>query len=448
MKWFRCMMSPLLLLFLLVSLPLQANAAENSENGIVYFIPFEKEVEKGLYEFLERSIEEAESAGAEHIVIEMDTPGGAVPAATEIAGLMRKTKTPITVFINKNAISAGSYLALNADHIVMVPGATIGSAAIIDQQGNTAGKKAESYWRAEMKGAAEYSKRDPIYAIAMADPSVDLPEYDAPKGKLLTFTAAQAKEVGYADEIVNTRAELLDYLGASGATIKETELTLAEHIARFVTNPVVVPILLSIASIGLVVELYSPGFGVPGIMGASALVLFFYGHLVAGLAGMESIILLIVGIALLIIELFVPGGILGLAGVASIVVSLILSGNDVGFMAMSILIAFIVTVIASVIMFKFFGYEKGILRHIILSDSTSTDKGYVSNENRLELVGQIGKTITPLRPSGTAVINDDRLDVVTEGGFIGENQRVKVIQASGSRIVVRLVEEESHTSNE
>ncbi|WLR49889.1 nodulation protein NfeD [Bacillus tianshenii] len=440
MKWMRLVILPLLLVGLLSSILL--TPANAQEKGLVYFVPFEKEVEKGLLQFMKRSFEEAEEAGADQIVIEMNTPGGAVPAATDIAKLMRETKIPITVFVNKNAISAGSYLALNADHIVMVPGATMGAAAIIDQQGNTAGKKAESYWRAEMKGAAEYSGRDPVYAIAMADPSVDLPKYDAPKGKLLTLTASQAKEVGYADAIVETRGEILDFLKMSGATIKETEVSLAEHIARFVTNPVVVPILLSIASLGLVVELYSPGFGIPGIMGASALVLFFYGHLVAGLAGMESIILLIAGIVLIIAELFVPGGIVGLAGVAAIIISLILSGNDVGYMAMAILIAFIVTVIGSVVLFKLLGYKKGIFRHIILSDSTSTDKGYVSNENRLELVGKVGKTITPLHPAGTALIEEDRIDVVTEGGFIAADQPIVVIKASGSRIIVREAKEE------
>ncbi|OEH93735.1 NfeD family protein [Bacillus solimangrovi] len=417
-------------------------AVQGKSNEIVYFIPIEKEVEMGLAKFIDRSIEEAEAAGAAHIVFEMHTPGGSVQAATEIAKRLKNTSTPTTAYINKEAISAGAYLALNADYIVMVPGATMGAAAVIDQQGNAAGEKAESFWRAEMEGAAQSHGVDPIYAVAMADKSVDLPEYNAGEGKLLTLTSAQAKEVGYADEVVETRAELLDFLELSGATIEETEVSFAEHLARFITNPIVVPILLSIASLGLIMELYTPGFGLPGTMGLSALVLFFYGHMVAGLAGMETAILLIAGIVLIVLELFVPGGILGIAGVAAIVVSLILSGSSVGGMLMSILIAFIVTVIASIILFKYFGYENGIFRRIILFDSTSTDKGYVSNENRTDLLNKEGVTLTPLRPAGTVIIGDDRVDVVTEGSFIGINEKVKVIQTTGARIVVRRLEKE------
>lgn len=404
---------------------------------IVYFIAVEKTVEQGLGAFLNRSIKEAESLGASHIVLEMDTPGGAVDAATDIAKQIRDTKIPTTAFINKKALSAGAYLALNADRIVMVPHSTIGSAAIIDLEGNTAGKKAESFWFAEMRASAELNGRDPKYALAMADETIDLPEYGAGKGKLLTLTAEQALEVGYSDQIVNSRTELLDYLGVPGATIKQAEVSFAETLARFITNPVVIPILLSLGSIGLVMELYTPGFGVPGIMGASALFLFFYGHLIAGLAGMESIILLVIGIVLIVLELFVPGGIMGVIGIASIVASLLLATDDIGYMIFSILVALLVTIIASVILFKFFGYEKGVLRHIILSDSTSSDKGYISNITRSELIGLEGVTLTPLRPSGTALFNDDRIDVVTEGGFIGKDKKVKIVKSEGTRIVVR-----------
>lgn len=424
----------LLMLFIFT---IQAEPANAQKEQIVFFVPVEKTVEQGLGSFISRSIKEAESIGANHIVFEMDTPGGAVDAATDIAKHLRDTKIPTTAFINKSALSAGAYLALNADQIVMVPHSTMGSAAIINLEGNTAGKKAESYWFAEMRASAELNNRDPIYALAMADESIDLPEYGAGKGHLLTLTAEQALKVGYAEKIVSTRAELLDYLGFSGATIQQMEVSFAEKLARFITHPVVVPILLSIGSLGLVMELYSPGFGVPGFMGLSALLLFFYGHMVAGLAGMESIILLVLGIVLIVLEFFIPGGIMGFIGVGSIVTSLLLATNNIGNMIFSILIALLVTIIGSVILFKFFGYEKGVLRKIILFDSTSSEKGYVSHENRPDLVGLEGVTYTPLRPSGTAIFNEERIDVVTEGSFIGKDKKVKIIKSEGSRIVVR-----------
>src|SRR5699024_6351844 len=136
--------------------------------------------------------------------------------------------------------------------------------------------------------------------------------------------------VEYSEGIIQNRTELLHTLGLSNAEIVEMEPTLAEEIARFITNPIVIPILLSVASLGLIVELYSPGFGVAGIMGLVSLALFFYGHIIAGLAGMEAIILLVLGIVLIIVEFFVPGGILGLLGIAAIIGSLFMSGYDIG----------------------------------------------------------------------------------------------------------------------
>src|SRR5699024_4335953 len=154
-------------------------------------------------------------------------------------------------------------------------------------------KKAQSAWLAAMRAAAESKGRDPLYAAAMADAEIDLPEYGAPKGEYLTLDPSSAVDIKYAEGIVKNRVELLFELGLTDATIVESKTTGAEEIARFLTHPVVIPILLSIASLGLIVELYSPGFGVAGTMGLIALVLFFYGHIIAGLAGMEAVILLV-----------------------------------------------------------------------------------------------------------------------------------------------------------
>ncbi|TLS39427.1 NfeD family protein [Pseudalkalibacillus caeni] len=412
---------------------------------LVYFIPVEQEVERGLEAFLNRSISEAEDAGADHIVLELDTPGGAVVAAGNIAEILQNSKVPITAYVKHKALSAGAYIALNADQIVMKPGSLMGSAAIIDQQGNTAGKKAESYWHAAMQSAAELNDRDPKIALAMADPDVDLPEYGAGKGKLLTLKANQALKAGYAEKIVEDRTELLEYLNLSDAKVKDMEVSISEKIARFVTHPVIVPILLSIGSLGLVLELYSPGFGIPGAMGASALFLFFFGHLIAGFAGWETFILLGAGILLIVIEIFVPGfGIFGIIGSISLVTSIVLaSGNTFQHILFSILIAILITFFGSFLFIKFFGY-RGFLRKLILFDSTQTEQGYVSNVTRRELEGASGITLTQLRPSGVALFNDERLDVVSEGGFIPREAQVKIVKVTGSRIVVREFKRETN----
>lgn len=422
------------------SVPGMQTAQAQKENGnekLVYVIPIEKEVEKGLASFLIRAIKEAEEAEADHIIFEIDTPGGRVDAAGQIATLMQDLKIPTTAYIVNQALSAGSYIALNMDTIYMRPHATMGASGVINEDGTAADKKAQSAWLSAMKGAAESKGRDPIYAKAMADPEIDLPEYGAPKGEFLTLDAKTAVNVSYSEGIVKSRTNLLHELDLTNAAVQEVTPTFSEELARFLTNPVVVPILLSIASIGLIVELYSPGFGIPGIMGLLSLILFFYGHIVAGLAGHEAIILLVLGIILIITEFFVPGGIVGLLGVASILGSLFLSGEDLGHMALSVSIALAVAIVVSIILFKIIGLEKGFFRHIILRDRTTSEQGYVSSTNRLELIGLEGITATPLRPSGAAIFDDERIDVVSEGSFIEKDKPVKVVMVEGVRVVVR-----------
>ncbi|WP_454101158.1 NfeD family protein [Metabacillus sp. SLBN-84] len=411
-------------------------AADNSPDKVAV-IPIEETVEKGLSQFIKRSFKEAAAENADHIILDINTPGGAVDAALEIADTIRGSKIPVTAFIDRRALSAGAYIALNADQIYMVPGAKMGSAAIIDLEGNTADKKAESLWLAEMKESAEQNNRNAKYALAMADPDVDVPEYGAGKGDLLTLNSEQALEVGYSEGTAENLDSLLEKLNLASADVIDIEVSFAEKVARFVTNPIVIPILLSIGSLGLIVELYSPGFGLPGIMGLSSLFLFFYGHYIAGLAGLETIILFAAGIILVAAEFFVPGGIIGFIGFGAILLSFFIATDDIGYMAFSLGIALLVAVSAAIIFVKVFGKRMNIFKKIILRDSTNTESGYVSSRSRLELIGKTGVALTSMRPSGTALIEDERIDVVTEGTFIAKDQKVKVIKVEGSRVVVR-----------
>lgn len=426
----------LLLSFLLILPSITESASE------VYRVPLEDSVEKGLYAFLERAIEEAEAAGAQTIIFEIDTPGGVVDSASRITKLLDNTPLKTIAFINNEALSAGAFIALHADEIYMVPSGLIGAAGIIDSAGNAADLKAQSAWITAMKSAAESSDRDPKYAIAMANKEVHMPEFRAPTGEFLTLSANEAYEVKYSEGTVSSYEDLLATLNLSDSQTVDVEETLAEEVARFITNPFIVPILLSIASLGLIVELYSPGFGIAGTMGLTAIALFFFGHLVAGLAGLESIILFIIGIVLIFAEFFLPGGIAGIIGLALVIGSILLAGGNVVSMGISILIALIVAILGMVIIVKFFGKKINLFNKMILRDTTSTEHGYVSNVNRLELIGMLGKSMTPLRPSGTIMLVGERIDAVTEGGYIDAGKVVKIIKVEGSRIVVREAKEE------
>ncbi|CAH0230150.1 MULTISPECIES: nodulation protein NfeD [Peribacillus] len=426
-----------LLFGLLFTMSSFGGSTVSANEKIVYHVPIEETVEKGLSAFLERALTTAEAADADLVVFEVNTPGGAVDAAGEIAKLLSDSPIKTVAYVNNRALSAGAYISLSADEIYMVPSATMGSAAVIDSTGNAAGKKAQSYWLAAMKTAAEQNGRDPIYAQAMADVDIDLPEYGAEKGKLLTFTAEQAKKAGYSEGTVSGKAELYSILGVEDADIRSIEESFPEKLARFLTNPIVVPILLTIAGIGIVMELFSPGFGIPGVIGITSLVLFFYGHLVAGITGYESLAMFIIGVILVLIEFFIPGGIIGLLGFTAIVGSLFLATGDPVHMTISLLIAVTVSILVFILLVKVFGKQMKFFRKMILTDATKTEQGYVSNPNRLDLLGVEGKALTDLRPSGTALVKEERVDVVTEGSFISKGSSIVIVKVEGSRVVVR-----------
>lgn len=438
MKKTRLFSSLLLILMTIVFIAPSITFAQSN----VYHVPIEKNVEKGLLAFLERAFKEAQDDNAAAIVLEIHTPGGFTDAAEDIAKLMDSTRTttPIIAFINTKAHSAGAFLALHADEIYMMPDATIGAAGVIDSAGNAAEEKAQSAWIAQMKAAAESSGREPIFAEAMANKNIDVSKYLANKEKgYLTLSAAEARKVGYSDGTVNNMQDVLKEIELANSEVIKVEPTIAEEIARIVTNPIVVPILLSIASLGLVLELYSPGFGIPGLMGLSSLGLFFFGHTIAGFAGYETILLFLIGFALLVAELFIPGGIIGIIGGAMVIISLLFAGANFVHMAYSILIAMFIAVIGMVIIMKFFGKRLHFFNKLVLKDATTTEEGYVSNVNRIELIGKVGVAITPFRPAGVISVDNERIDAVSEGGYIDARKKIEVIKVEGSRIVVREV---------
>lgn len=206
---------------------------------------------------------------------------------------------------------------------------------------------------------------------------------------------------------------------------------------EFLTNPVVITILLTIAGVGIVLELFSSKFGVAGFIGIFALVLFFYGHFLAGLAGYGTLFLFVAGIILIFLEFFLPGAVAGTLGVAALVLSLFLAGENTMQMGVSILIAIIISIIAFFMMIKIFGKKLVLFNKMVLFDTAKKEDGYISNVNRTDLLGKEGTALTILRPAGTVIINNERVDVVSEGGFIEQDARVKVIKVEGARIVVR-----------
>ncbi len=411
-----------------------------AKEDLVYVIPLENEVERGLAHFLGRAVLEAEESSADAILLEINTPGGDAQAAMEIGDVIRSAKIPVTAYIRNDAFSAGTYIALNADQIIMRPGSAMGAATPIDLRGNMANQKFVSAWTKKMAAAAEMNGRNPDIARAMVDPDMEI-EGLTVSGEVLSLSAGEALENGYAEHIAASREEVLEFMNFTGATIEEVQLTAGEKLARWVTNPFVVPLLLTIGLVGLAVELLIPGFGVAGLIGISAFVLYFFGHFFVGYANWLHILLFIVGIVLMLIELFVPGfGVFGGLGIATLVISVIMSAYDTTMGLMSLGIALVITVLFIVIMVKYFGH-RGIWHRFILKDELKKESGYIASEEKDDLVGKTGTTMTNLRPAGIAEIDGARVDVVSEGGYINPGKTVVVVKVDGTRVVVRELKE-------
>ncbi|MEK4994606.1 MULTISPECIES: NfeD family protein [Paenibacillus] len=420
----------------------------NSElkKGPVFIIPVDQKIERGLQSFLERGFEEAANYGAVLILLEVDTPGGLVKSAEEIGTMVRESEIPTAAYIKGDAASAGSYIALNAGAIIMKPGSMIGSASLVDMNGQKVDDaKMISYWRSKMIGAAALNDRDPDIAAGMVDSNlvVDKPELGVTKtqGEIIALSSEEALKAGYADQITDTPEEAIQWLGYTTDDIFRIEHTGAEKMSQFLTNPIIMTILLFIGITGVVIELIVPGFGAPGIIGTLAFVLYFFGNYVAGFAGAETWLLFIIGLVMLVLELFVPSfGILGLLGSVSLVAGVVRAAYSYKHALLSLGISFVAATIVVVIVAVIFK-ERGIWNRFILKESLTKDQGFVPVEEKLSLLGTTGTSITPLRPSGTAMIGGERVDVVTEGSFISANAPVSVIKVEGGRIVVKEIKE-------
>jgi membrane-bound serine protease (ClpP class) len=399
------------------------------------WIPVEQGIERGLESFLQRAFNEAASQGADLVILDIDTPGGEIEAAASIGLLIRQAPMHVVAYIDNQAFSAGTYLALNADEIVMTPGSSIGAAAPVDLAGNAADVKIISGWSEKMAAAAELNNRNPDVARAMVEIDREFPGLKE-KGAVLSLSAEQAKKLGYADRVVSGKAELYQALGIDEKAITSIEPTVGEKVARFVTSPVVMSLLLVIGLCGIVVELLMPGFGVAGTVSLCAFALYFFGHYVAGFANWLHIVLFVVGILLMILEVFLPGAIVGVIGFLCLVSGLVMAAYDTQQGIASLGVAVVITVLVGFVLVKRFGIG-GLWNKFVLREVQRKEEGYVAAKDQRELLGHSGIALTPLRPAGVVKIDGQRVDAVSAGEYIPAGTAVWVVQVEGTRIVVQ-----------
>ncbi len=424
------------------------SAQADTAMPVVYVVTIEGVIDLGLAPYVARTIREAEAAGAAAVVLDINTFGGRVDAAVAIRDSLLNSPVRTIAFINQRAISAGALIALASETIVMTRGGTIGAAAPVTGGGTgesvPADEKSVSYVRKEFRATAEARGRPPELAEAMVDEDVVVTGI-IEAGKLLTMTTTEAIEQKVADFVADTLDEALTVAALPGATVQRIDETWAESVVRFLTHPVVSSLLMTLALLGILLEIRTPGFGAPGAIGLLCLGLFFWGHWIVQLAGWEELLLLVVGIVLIGVEvLIIPGtSVAGVAGVIALVsgLAMVLVGagatgpvviQALGRVALSILVAMVGTLLLMRVLPQLpFG------RRLVLDTGMAAGLGWVSPpESDHHWLGRSGSASSPLRPAGIAVIDGARVDVVSDGAFIEAGTAIVVTRVDGNRIVV------------
>ena len=425
----------LIILSLLICFGIFVPQTKAAPSDRVYVVDVEGKIDKGLTRFIEKSIDTAENHGARAIIFNINTFGGLVDSGVNIRDLIVNTNIETIALVNDRAWSAGALVALACDKLYMAPGSSMGAAETRPNE-----EKYISAFAKEFKATAEIQNRNPDIAAAMVDADIVI-EGITEKGKLVTLTANEAVELEMADGKLAGISQIASRIGASDGVIKKLNPALADKFIRYITDPVIGGILIIIGFVGLLVEGVVPGWGVPGSIGVLAFASFYGGNLLVGNTSWGIILLFVAAIILLGLEIFVvPGfGITGISGFILLAASILLTFDNLAVGLYALSLAIILGTAAVVILLRMLGSNKN-WNKIALTTSQNKEEGYMAPGQKKELLDHEGETITPLRPSGIARINGERVNVVSRGDYIPKGRRIKVIKIEGTRAVVREIE--------
>lgn len=468
-------------------IPPAAVAADVSTNVAkkVYILPIRDDIMPPLVYLVRRGVKEAMEAKADLLVLDMETNGGRVDTTREIIGILNEFKGETATYVNKDAFSAGAFIAVATKKIFMAPESVIGAAAPIimspggdgvEKMPDTYEKKMTSAVRAMVRTTAEKNGYNIAVVEAMIDKTRGLILTNitaevtnavviAKEGEILTLTNTEAeKEYGdpprrlLSSGTVKDLDALLAQLGGAGAVTHRVEPTGMEKIGSWLN--MISPLLLIIGVAGIYIEFKTPGFGLPGIIGITAFALYFLGGYVAGLSGAEWVVVFILGLALIVVEMFVYPGtiIIGMLGATLMLAALIMAMVDLypsttpGILpampnfdklelplqnlGIATLGGGLAIWIASLIL------PKTPMYRAMVSQSASGMQTEASLEaQQTSRKGQIGVTISALRPGGKAQFGEEIIDVISQGEMLPRGTRVRVIGSSGSESIVEAVKE-------
>ena len=419
----------------------------------------------------DKCLRQAAEQQADYVVIDLNTYGGLLDAGDSIRTRILNAPMPVLIFVNNQAASAGALIALAADSIYMRDGASIGAATVVNQNGEALPDKYQSFMRGMMRATAEaHGKvaevrdgdttwrwhRDPHIAEAMVDPSVTIPGL-IDSTKVLTFSADEAIRWGFAEGKASSVEELLERAGITDYEITRYEPTAMDRLLGFLTNPAFQGILIMLIIGGIYFELQTPGLGVPSIVALTAALLYFAPLYLEGLAANWELFLFIVGVILILLEIFViPGfGITGILGILAVVLGLAFAMIDTdllkyiptGELSAGIIlqpVALVIIAVAGALLLsiwlgsRFLRGRSRLRERIVLTSGLHPEEGYISHTSSRHLVGQQGITRTALRPAGKVLIDGTLYEAAGENGlFIEPGRPITVVRDEGGTLYCR-----------
>ncbi|MEI8310473.1 MAG: NfeD family protein [Verrucomicrobiota bacterium] len=444
-------------------LPLRA-AEQTIEKGSVVVLPVEGAISEAQFFFMRRVLKNAESAGAAALILDMDTPGGALKSTEQIVQMLMKSSVPVYTYVNTNAGSAGALIALGTKKVFMAPISAIGAAAPVVSSGEeipaTMNAKIVSYYSGYFRSVAERNGYHPelVDGFMNLDKEVKVGnEVINPKGSLLTLSAQEAvKTIGdrplLASGIAKDINEVCNEAGLAPCQVVKIQPSGFEILAQWIT--LLAPVLLLGGIIGAYIEFKSTGTIVPGVLSAVCFLLFFTGHYIAGLTGLEVAAVFAVGLLLVLLELlFFPGvALVAALGVALMIGALFFAMVDfypaepldfsfelVARPMLNLSLAIIASAFSIAILARFLP-DLPVFRRLFLSAQStagpSIPAAEVTEKTPALSIGDTGTARSILRPSGKAVFGELLVDVVTQGQFVEEGTPVRVLSISGDAVVV------------
>jgi membrane-bound serine protease (ClpP class) len=427
---------------------------------VVYVIPVKDEINTPTLYILRRGLKEAIEQKADVVLLDMDTPGGALDKTFEIMEALGKFPGRKLTYVNKEAMSAGAFISAATDEIYFAPDAVIGAAAPVLSTGGDVDKtmkqKIVSYLRARVRASSEGKGYRGQAIEAMIDEDFELKIGDKvlkAKGELLSLTATEAlaqygeppQALLGAGKVASIEELLAGKYGAGKFTVQNFKVTWSEELAQYLNA--ISPILMGLGMLALFIEFKTPGFGIFGIAGIVLLGIVFLGNYVAGFSGHEPLLLFAIGLIMVVVELlFFPGvAIVAVGGLVLMLGSLVWamtdlwpgqpltvawSGDAFAQPLRSVGLGLALAVLLGVALVRFLPkgwmWDKMIVGTTIGGAAQVAGAGPEALAEISSLVGQHGVAVTMLRPSGQIEVGGRRYEAKVDIGGIDTGETVIV----------------------